>query len=109
MIHGVLFGLLLVLTAVLPVRVCLARAINVDGKQLGHRVIGLGTNAGSWPVDAPTVSFHHNLLGYFAIYSSVLQHGRAQVLERITDPVDRSSATPFRRIAGLLFMLLLLS
>ncbi|XP_042291529.1 uncharacterized protein LOC121912999 [Thunnus maccoyii] len=106
--HGVLFGLLLVLTAVLPACVCLARAINTDGKQLRDRVIELWTNAGS-SVDAPTVSFHHNLLGYFAIYSSVLWHRRAHVPEQITDPVDRSSATPFRRIAGLLFMPILLS
>ena len=81
MFHGVLFGLLLVLIAVLPAHVCLARVINIDGKQLGHRVIELGTNAGSWPADTLKVSFHHNLVGYFTIYSSVLLHGRAQVPE----------------------------
>ena len=68
MFHGVLFGLLLVLIAVLLVRVCLARAVNMDGKQLGHRVIGLGTNAGSWPVDAPTVSI---IITYWDILQSI--------------------------------------
>ena len=58
-----LFGLLLLLTAVLLVLVCLASAVTVIEKQLGHRALletGPRTNAGLWPVDAPTVDLQHN-------------------------------------------------
>lgn len=110
--HGVLFGLLLLLTAVSPVRIHLARAISTDGKHLCHRAppaLGPGSNAGFRLNDNLSVSLHDNLLGYYAIYSSVLRLRRAQVPEQITVPADRSSVTPFRRMAGLLFTLLLLS
>lgn len=109
--RGVLFGLLLLVTAAVPVCGCLAR-VNNTGKLPDHRALpvsGLGTNIGLWPVDALTVSFHHNLLGYFAIHSSVLRHRRAQVQERLTGPTDRSSITPCRRITDLVFLLLMLS
>lgn len=52
-------------------------------------------------------SFHQNLLGYYTIYSSVLDHGRAVMCKQTTR--QRGSVTSAQKTHGFLLILLLLS
>lgn len=83
-IHSMFFTLLLLLTVALPVCVYLSIEINTyhlcHGNQWNHHTARLDKNwpyPGNCPANTRAESFHHNLLGYYAICSSVLHYGQA--------------------------------